>query len=320
MSNIIGLEFKSKFPFNASEKYLEGASNTNGQLKFSLNLFEEDSNSTNLEFSFEDSSDKISINFLRNTKNNGKIRFLSSNGSTYESSISEKIFRPINLSPLSSISPSEVFSHQEKIKDLSIGKNHILFILQNFNLYGYGKNSYGELGDGTVTEKTDPIHISNNTYLCSAGNGTSIFVRKTFDEDILYALGDNSVGQLGIPTRNFSQMYFSKHFTGSPLRSSVSNFAPIKTPTKLASVKHSSDFGIVSISSGETHTAYVTGSGNLYVAGHNDKGQCNVPLEPVEKLREPASDVNGQISVNPKNSEKNKDDMFTGMLSTVCYI
>ena len=64
-------------------------------------------------------------------------------------------------------------------------------------VYTWGDNSYGQLGDGTTTDRILPIPIlGNNNYKAIAG-GFSHSMAIDFDNN-LYGWGNNNKGQLGI--------------------------------------------------------------------------------------------------------------------------
>lgn len=262
--------------FKSSKKYFEGASSTNGQILFSLDSFENVEEKKSISFTLAGSTESLAIEFYYRIKSESKLKFISPDGQVYETNISgssAEVFQKTNEGYSSEVSVSEVFQSEKEISSFSVGKSHVLFTISDGSLWGYGKNSSGELGDGSLAEVTSPKKLQDsNIALCSAGNETSLFVRRSQTEDTLYGCGDNSVGQLGFSSKHFSKKYFPQKLAGSPLRSSQPSTEPIKEPLKIISIGH--DYrGIKSISSGEVNSAITTGSGNVFVAGHNDKGQ-----------------------------------------------
>jgi hypothetical protein len=70
------------------------------------------------------------------------------------------------------------------------GADHVLFIKPNGDLYGWGGNDVGQLGDGTRTNRTTPVYIMSD--VASVQHGRAI---KT--DGSLWAWGDNTYGELG---------------------------------------------------------------------------------------------------------------------------
>ncbi|MFP3670697.1 regulator, partial [Priestia sp. SIMBA_032] len=73
---------------------------------------------------------------------------------------------------------------------------HTLALKTNGTLWGWGRNNYGQLGDGTTTAKTIPVQIGTATNWKSidAGDHHSI---GTKTNGMLWGWGYNQYGQLG---------------------------------------------------------------------------------------------------------------------------
>lgn len=284
--------------YNPQGKLFEGVSSHNGQLFFSENSFENVEEKNSIVFNFNDSQDSLAVEFYYKIKANQKIRFLNSNGETYETTIPQSsgsgVFSKISKKFSFDINSSKIFETEEDITDLSVGSEHLLFTLSKGSLMGYGKNSFGELGDGTLNQSTSPKVLADNAILCSAGNNNSLFVRRVGDEDLFYGCGDNTVGQLGISSRDFSKSYSHQNKEGSPLRSSQEPLPPFKEPTLITRVNLRGEGGIKNISCGDLNSAYITGSGKVYIAGHNNKGQLGL-TNPSSNLDKP-SGFNARIN------------------------
>ena len=69
-----------------------------------------------------------------------------------------------------------------------------IFIKSDDTLWGMGKNSYGELGDGTTTQRNTPVQIWNSPVLKASGSYHSIFLELNGS---LHGMGLNANGQLG---------------------------------------------------------------------------------------------------------------------------
>lgn len=84
-------------------------------------------------------------------------------------------------------------------KILIFGLLNLLLIGQNVGkaqeLWGWGRNFEGQLGEGTITNMTYPIHVDNNEWSkVSSGEWHTLAIRK---DGTLWATGYNIQGQIG---------------------------------------------------------------------------------------------------------------------------
>ncbi|MEK3955873.1 RCC1 domain-containing protein [Psychrobacillus sp. FSL K6-1464] len=86
------------------------------------------------------------------------------------------------------------------IVDVSAGNNHSLAISSEGNVYSWGFNNFGQLGDGTWTQRLSAQKIEgiSNVVKVQAGNNHSIAI--TSDGKV-YTWGHNGGGQLGDGTK-----------------------------------------------------------------------------------------------------------------------
>lgn len=151
-------------------------------------------------------------------------------------------------------SPVQVYAPGVTFVKISAGGHHVLAISSTNELYSWGSNDYGQVGNGNVSiDAGTPVKIStaNNWIMVSAGSEHSMALNSSGE---LYVWGSNAYVQLGlgdqvnrsIPTKN----------TNLPLL----NVSSIKT----------------TIAAGWTFSA-VLDDGNLYMWGYNSHGQfCHV--------------------------------------------
>jgi alpha-tubulin suppressor-like RCC1 family protein len=66
-------------------------------------------------------------------------------------------------------------------------------------LWGWGYNSYGQLGDGTATQRTTPFQIGSDTNWAKVAAGV-IHTMAIKTTGTLYAWGHNGGGQFGVIT------------------------------------------------------------------------------------------------------------------------
>ena len=152
----------------------------------------------------------------------------------------------------SSISTST--SNPEKIgtdtnwDKISAGYYHNLALKTDGTLWAWGSNSYGELGNGTLSIQKEPIQIGtrNDWKYISAGGNHSLAIKT---DGTLWAWGRNdNTGQLGDGT-------------------TINKNKPVQIGTD-------TDWAVVS--AGDHHSAGVKTDGTLFMWGSNDEGQFGV--------------------------------------------
>ncbi|MBQ8188513.1 MAG: DUF4214 domain-containing protein, partial [Lachnospiraceae bacterium] len=154
----------------------------------------------------------------------------------------------------------------ESMEKISLGGNHSGAIDSSGQLYMWGDNSYGQLGDGTTQNKVWPTRVFTNVKEISLGAKHSAVITKSGQ---LYMWGDNSSGQLGNGNTNASSV-------------------PIKV---LSNVKE--------VALGRNHSAAITNDGSLYTWGDNRCGQLGngtyndsyVPIKVMDNVK--AVDLGG---------------------------
>lgn len=145
------------------------------------------------------------------------------------------------------LSCCEGLSESEKTvgtKSFSAGFDHTCEIRGvERNLYCWGSNYYGQLGDGTFEDSNEPVKIGTDSWLhISAGNSYSCGIKSSGNG--LYCWGKNQYGQLGDGTRE------NKNF-----------------PVKIGEIKW------LKVSVGSTHSCGIDKNKHLYCWGRNDNGQ-----------------------------------------------
>jgi hypothetical protein len=141
------------------------------------------------------------------------------------------------------------------VTQVAAGNEHSLVVTSSGQLYAFGENYYGQLGNPTnnKTVKPNPApalvtlpgEVGQVTQV-AAGNEFSLVVTSSGQ---LYAFGENQYGQLGNATNN-------------------NTFKPNPTPT-LVTVPGK----VVQVAAGESDSLAVTSSGQLYAFGENNLGQ-----------------------------------------------
>ena len=131
---------------------------------------------------------------------------------------------------------------------MSAGSSHTATIASNGTIWAWGSNYYGEIGDGTNTERNVPTASGNTAgWQSITAGGMMTFAIKT--DGTLWGTGTNTSGQLGDGTmidRN--------------------TLTQIGTDTNWKSVS-------THRSSGNAHTLAIKNNGTLWAWGENTEGQ-----------------------------------------------
>ncbi len=99
------------------------------------------------------------------------------------------------------------------VKDISAGRNHSLALLQNKTMVAWGKNEFGQLGDGINDDSNIAVQVKNfngsgaltNVAAISAGGNHSLALLADAETTVV-AWGKNDVGQLGDGTNDDSNL------------------------------------------------------------------------------------------------------------------
>jgi alpha-tubulin suppressor-like RCC1 family protein len=81
------------------------------------------------------------------------------------------------------------------VRDVAAGVGHYVVLKQDGTVWTWGRNDYGELGDGTTVSRLTPVQVMSNAVAVQA-SGYSTYVRKA--DTSLWGFGWNAAGQLGI--------------------------------------------------------------------------------------------------------------------------
>ena len=124
-------------------------------------------------------------------------------------------------------------------------------LMKNGKIYGTGYNYEGQLGDGTTTNRSTIVELTNNTGKTPIAIDCGMdFTMILMSDGSIYATGNNTFGQLGIgSSSNKSSITELTNNTG-------------KTPE--------------SIACGGTHFAILMSDGSIYMTGLNEQGQLGI--------------------------------------------
>ncbi len=129
-------------------------------------------------------------------------------------------------------------------KSVSVGYTHVLAIANDNTLWGWGSNSSGQLGDGTLVSKNSPTQIGTDSdwKIVSAGSGSYAFTMAIKNDGTLWAWGNNFFGQVGDGT----------------------------FVNKLSPVQIGSETNWKSVSAGYSHAMAVKSNGTLWTWGNSE--------------------------------------------------
>ena len=119
---------------------------------------------------------------------------------------------------------------------ITASRDNIFVITSDGNLWGWGGNHFGQLGDGTTTSRNRPIRIMEYVVSVSSTAGHTVAVRT---DGSLWAWGLNEFGQLGDGTTTDRRI-----------------------PVRIID-------NVVSASAGGGHTVAIRTDGSLWAWGHN---------------------------------------------------
>ncbi len=137
------------------------------------------------------------------------------------------------------VRPQEVQAAGTTITQVSQGGYHSAAVDKNGNLWMWGSNNNGQLGDGTKTSRSRPVKVMTNVKAVSLGHMNSAAIRT---DGSLWTWGWNNYGQLGDGTK-------------------TDRNKPVKIMTNVKAV-----------SLGELHSAAVKTDGSLWMWGYNYGG------------------------------------------------
>ncbi|MCL2407937.1 MAG: hypothetical protein FWC95_08410 [Defluviitaleaceae bacterium] len=136
---------------------------------------------------------------------------------------------------------------------------------ENNNLWAWGNNAYGQLGDGTREDRHLPVQIMADVVSVIAGRYHTLAITHSGE---IYAWGRNHHGQLGLGFRTDEVIIDEDELEEGevmPVEDAVA------TPTRIT-------LGNVAFAAaGSHHTLVVTAEGRLYSFGSNAFGQLGIP-------------------------------------------
>ena len=135
------------------------------------------------------------------------------------------------------------------IVDVAGGRNHAIAPTAGGNVYAWGSNAYGQLGDGTWQNSSTPVLVSSLTDVVGifAGRDHNLAVRS---DGSVWSWGYNRYGELGDGT-------------------GMSRNAPVR----VVRLNGSALGNIVQVGAGANHSLALRSDGTLWAWGRNNFGQ-----------------------------------------------
>lgn len=143
------------------------------------------------------------------------------------------------------LSPVGVIGLSTGVKAISAGAYHSCALLDNGTVRCWGQNDYGELGDGSTTDRTTPVQVASLTNVVKISAGERHTCVLTSSGSVM-CWGVNTYGQLGDGTQTFRT-----------------------TPAAVTGL----GTGVADISAGGYHTCAVLTTGEAKCWGWNQYGQ-----------------------------------------------
>jgi alpha-tubulin suppressor-like RCC1 family protein len=133
---------------------------------------------------------------------------------------------------------------------VTAGSTHTAAIKSDGTVVAWGDNQYGQLGDGTTTQRHSPVAVSGSAVVTAvaAGNGHTVALKQ---DSTVIAWGWNNIGQLG---------------DGSLTNRSV----PVQVKNILGNGNLT---GVAAVSAGNLHTVALNSDGTVVAWGYNGYGE-----------------------------------------------
>lgn len=142
----------------------------------------------------------------------------------------------------------EIHQGDSVLHSIASGNRHTVIVKPTTGtVWAWGENSNGQLGDGTTTNRNNPVQVSDiaNVIAVAAGQENTFALKSG---GTVWSWGDNTYGQLGNGNQN--------------------QWTPTLIPTQVSGLTD-----IVSIASGSSHALALKADGTVWAWGDNSYGQ-----------------------------------------------
>lgn len=124
------------------------------------------------------------------------------------------------------------------------GNGHYLALSFTGDVYAWGSNYYGQLGDGTTTDRAQPVRVLGLVDIVDIAAGTSHSLAVSYSGHV-YAWGNNAYGEMGTKTVNFCTV-----------------------PLEVSKLEK-----VVQVAAGNESSMALTKDGEVYTWGYGEYGQ-----------------------------------------------
>ena len=174
-------------------------------------------------------------------------------------------FRNISTTPVQVCDEGETASCSTFLSDvisIAAGGQHNLALKSDGRVWAWGRNSEGQLGDGTTTQRNTPVQVSGlNDVVAIAGGGSHTIALKS--DGTVWTWGrNNSGGQLGDGTTTQRN---------TPVQVCDSGAIP-----SCSSLNQNVLSNVVAIAAGGSHSIALKSDGTVWTWGFNAVGQLGV--------------------------------------------
>jgi alpha-tubulin suppressor-like RCC1 family protein len=152
---------------------------------------------------------------------------------------------------------ADPFSTFNDVVAVSAGLHHSVYLKSDGTVWAAGRNSWGQLGDGTDgadnsegVPQSNPVQVIDSggnpftdVVAISAGGGHTMYLKENQGVKEVWAAGSNSFGALGSDSSN----------TSNPLKVNIDD--------------------VVAISAGSYHSVYLKSDGTVWASGNNQYGE-----------------------------------------------
>ncbi len=171
---------------------------------------------------------------------------------------------------------------------VATGIYYSLFVKADGTLWAMGRNTFGQLGDGTTNDTFTPVNVASNVVAVAAGYGHSLFIKTN---GTLWAMGYNNYGQLGNNTTNDAHKPICVASNVVAVAAGYEHSLFLKRDRKLWTMgfNYSGQLGngttndrhtpismasnVVAVAAGAGHSLFIKTNGILWAVGYNYFGQ-----------------------------------------------
>jgi alpha-tubulin suppressor-like RCC1 family protein len=182
--------------------------------------------------------------------------------------------------------PIQICSQSQKIKDVVCGKNHVLILNSASDVISWGSNEFGQLarlrtpshspaiGGGEEAAFDLSPHFVENLPVNILGIGANKTGSFAWDQDQLYAWGDNTFGQLGYESTMSSTSRWKQSITSTGTHAGQEI---VGVPRAVA--LHWKGRSIKQVLGGLKHTVILSTSGLIITIGDDEFGQLGATAQ-----------------------------------------